>query len=228
MPKFQRLNQNRSTAMWLVVLATVLTAAVTLPAISEASRARCQSPGSRTVVSSSHARVFAKVTKQTRLNRETSYYGCLFSVGRKYRIGIVDHDAQHSFSLSPMRLRGRYVGFADQYGHPAGGTYAAIRVVDLRTGEQLHGIDTPRMEDLAPELLVTDLVLRPNGNVAWILTKNRVLPRPVYDVYKHDPSAPERQRALDSSRAIDPNSLTLAGSTVRWSKRGVRRSATLD
>jgi hypothetical protein len=212
--------------MLLVTLATIFTTAATLPAISDASRTSCRSPGSRTVVSSAHGRVFSKLVRHDRFHRpQTTYYGCLYSVGRGYRLGILARDG-HAYSMSPMRLRGRFVGFAYKYAGPTDDFYAAVRVVDLRTGRLAHNIFSPGGEDAySPD--VSDLVLRPNGNVAWIVTPRRRDVQPTYSVYKSDPSDSRRQRELDSGN-IDPLSLTLAGSSIRWVKDGLPRSATLD
>ncbi len=74
--------------------------------------------------------------------------------------------------------------------------------------------------------VVTDLVLKPNGSVAWIVDRLAFMGSPhTIDVVAVDSTG---RRLLDSGLAVDPTSLTLTGSTLTWRKGGATKSATLN
>jgi hypothetical protein len=72
--------------------------------------------------------------------------------------------------------------------------------------------------------VVPDLVVKDNGSVAWIESADYSA-NPPPQVRKVDRLG---NVVLDSGPDIDPLSLTLRGSTLRWKKGGVIQTATLD
>lgn len=216
------------------VLATVAVAAVPAPH-SDAARhfqAGCRPANSQTVTHSRYVRVFTRRVREESNNRgyEIKAFGCLFSTGRAYSLGL-DDVGLNSYA-SHFRIAGPFVGYAlgdyDDFGNQAD----RVRVVDLRTGKTVHssraftgptrgGID-------AEELVTVSLVLKRYGAVAWIGAYraedgDEDLP-PRFEVHRIDSRG---TRLLDSGEAIRPRSLRLRGATITWQNAGRQRHASL-
>jgi len=147
-------------------------------------------------------------------------YGCLRSAGRPLALAdSFDDGYVLSGSWSDVRLAGRIVAWSDSTTDisckadcPLGyePTRYSIGVADLRQR---------RIRRISGVVAGRGLVLTNTGAVAWAepAAANAVAIR-----------AWDRNglRTLDTG-AIEPASLTLEGSTVRWTKDGVASSATL-
>lgn len=72
----------------------------------------------------------------------------------------------------------------------------------------------------------TDIVLRPNGKVAWIERHDEEPPRPERHVHAGVSNRPIV--TLDRGPEVVEGSLALADSTVYWTNGGQARSATLE
>ena len=79
----------------------------------------------------------------------------------------------------------------------------------------------------------TAVVLKPNGSIGWILHRRdsawdgySTYYTETYEVRKSDTTG--SNVLLDSGADVDPESLTLNGSTLTWMRAGEARSATLD
>ena len=96
--------------------------------------------------------------------------------------------------------------------------------LDLRNGKLVRSASSTDSGLPGNTDRLTDLVLKSNGSLAWIVDigssvgSNR-------QVIAVDSSG---RRLLDSGGDIDPESLTLRGSTLTWTKSGVSRSASLN
>jgi hypothetical protein len=77
----------------------------------------------------------------------------------------------------------------------------------------------------------TDVVVKSNGSVAWVLDRVDYSATPPHQTQTYEVRRADSQGAalLDSSPDINPYSLTLSGSTLAWRRQGGEtRSATLD
>ena len=181
----------------------------------------CRSQPAKTLLQNDDARIFNQ--------RKIFYgyyflpvaYGCLFSVDKRFELGLDDPSGatgnSDSSDARDFQLAGTYTAYVLSYVGAVIGS-DQVNVVDLRDGTRV----TPS----SPQpMIVRELVLKDNGSVAWIQNS--------YDskeeeVWTHDAlgdrkldSAPPR----DNARPI--TSLTLTGSTLSWLHDGEPRSATL-
>jgi hypothetical protein len=207
----------------LMTLVFVAIAAVGMP-VAEAEgrsgrKAPCSLEGSKTIAAGLHGRVFAR--------RPVDYarvYGCLYARNRRVPLGRY-RECFDSEAVSLPRLAGRFAGFALDFCHRAPTATSTVVVKNLRSGRtkfRLPGFTgTPPG---VPALYgVTDLELKPNGSVAWIV-ENRQGERQV-EVRKAD--AEGRGAVLDSGTGIDTRSLALSESRLYWLKDGRAQSALL-
>ena len=177
----------------------------------------CSKKSGTTVRATKHARVF---TKRGRV------YACLYRVardrpGRRFLLG--------NASVRNVRLAGRFVAYSRVVDEGA-----RVTVKELRRGRIVRNA---RPMTLSPGFpVVTDLVLKRNGSLAWIAGSTPLdLPmappgtpvdrRPNFEVHKADTGG---RAVLDQGRDIAPASLRLIRSTVSWTKGGLIRSAQLD
>ena len=98
-----------------------------------------------------------------------------------------------------------------------------IRIVDLTTGTVLLDTD-PRVRPFSPMSLVDSVALAPTGSAAWIVCQlGNHLPCQVVDETAYGPNT-----LLDQGDQIDPQSLTLDGTTLSWTNNGETSTATLS
>ncbi|MFL5895381.1 MAG: calcium-binding protein [Thermoleophilaceae bacterium] len=182
----------------------------------------CRPPGSNTLATTATARVFSLTVE-----RETYTYGCLLGVRGLMELGGMSEFGDSDF-VDLLQLAGPYAGFAYSYQGPAS-SYTQVHVVDLRSGAVVHvgGAGPDNGDDNGA---VTDLVMKPNGSVAWIgagLTWNAATRQNerVTIVGKIDTGG---YAELDRGDDIDAGSLRLDGSALSWTNAGRPRTATLD
>ena len=173
---------------------------------AEARDTRCRPKGSETVAASTRVRIYYVTRGGT--DRTVA---CVLRTGRRTVLGEVY--ARESFGLSIVRFDGWFVAFGFQ-GCTGPFCGAGVGSVDVRSGSTMRRccwLDPP-----------TDLVLKSNGSIAWIV---------------RDPFATSaRVQKLDAagyqeldSGPIDPTSLALSRSSqVYWTNAGVARSAPLE
>jgi hypothetical protein len=209
----------------------VLISLLALPPAASARTAACSSSGSTAVYASKSARVFTKRAIVKPRYRVRRYYGCAYRYNRKFRLATVGEPGVFETAVTQIRLAGRFVAHASFYEGPAGGTYAVVRVRDLRSGVQTVNIQAgaplqPGEPDTSDQQArIRDLELRPNGSVAAITgTNDPATGVPIYRVIKRDPAG---TAVLDSGPDIDPTSLALSGGILYWTKAGQPHSATL-
>jgi hypothetical protein len=182
-------------------------------------RPSCTQKGRETIVTSSRARVFK------RRGKEYGYvWGCLYSVGRSFKLGYYDEEGPDFFSVSPIRLAGVHVGY-NAGGETRQGYESDVIVRDLRTGRCVHRWVAPAAGSIG-DLRVEDLELKKNGSIGWIASRSRFQGGPIQEVYKSDTRG--KATLVDSGEDIDPKSLTLSGSILYWTKAGQAYSASLN
>jgi hypothetical protein len=181
----------------------------------------CAAQPGKTVLSSSEARVFEQ--------RHVFYWGfvpfayaCLYSVDQRVALGPNGFDERGvGLRLKQFRLAGPYLGYG------CGGNWmdkctAGVRVVDLRDGSVRSPVMPAWVFSQNGWSVPSDVELKDNGSVAWILGGRPDWPLEVGALDKNG------QRQLDRGTGIEPNSLTLDGSTLSWQNGNQTHSTTLD
>lgn len=215
----------RATSLLVVVAAAV---AVAIPAGPADARQRpsCSSSGSETVERTRTARIFTK-RAVNRTYPVVRWYACLHRYDRRYRIGEVGEPGVFASSLGPIALAGRFVGYGTFYEGPAGGSYALVRVRDLRSGRELARVQTgTTTEEHDAQAEIGSLVVKRNASVAWIESAFTEPGTTRQRVRRLDRDG---DATLDEGAAIDPGSLVLSRDrrTIAWTHAGERRTAAL-
>jgi hypothetical protein len=189
---------------------------------SRAPHPACAPPHSTTVVKNATTRVFTQPFGPYRFT-----FGCLLAArGAVVLAGADEFGGSDSAEL--VRLAGPYVAYGFGYTGP-NETYEVVRVVDLRAGDIVHSVG-PGPAGIDFQAALYALVLKDNGAVAWIGwggvedETGKWLGNATV-VGKFDSGG---YSELDRGDGIEPGSLHLDGSTLRWVRDGVVGSAPLD
>jgi hypothetical protein len=135
--------------------------------------------------------------------------------------GLVDHYQCAEFG-GPVAVAGTFMAILVQEICQPGSGSGQIRVVDLQTGTVHLDQAAPLSRDFGQNG-VKSLVLAPTGSAAWIICEWQAT-RPCQVV---DETAFGSNTLLDQGDQIDPQSLTLDGSTLSWRNNGETKTATL-
>src|SRR3954447_2095982 len=188
--------------------------AVIAPSAGAVDTSRCASAGSTTVYKSSAGRIFKK---------RGHYYSCSYREGKKFRLAESGFTGEDRYG--PFRIVNRFAAYA--YRPSCGAcesTGAYVLVQDLRTGRHRTVVGSTGGGAIEPpdgvHQRITDLELKANGSVAWIVVQmdDRTSPATTrIQVRSRDASGGHR---LDESPQIERYSLRLNASTLSWHRRG--------
>ncbi len=128
-------------------------------------------------------------------------------------------------AVANVRMAGANAGYTLDTAHRTPTSRSTVVVKRLRTGRDKYKLPgftgTPAG---APDLYsVTDLELKPNGAVGWIVVNSQGARR--VEVRKAD--ADGRGVVVDSGEGIELHSLAVSGSTLYWMKNGRANAVTL-
>jgi hypothetical protein len=177
-------------------------------------------PGhSRTITADNQAQVYEAYPP----HGDLEVYGCVYGAHRAYLLG-----GQATFSagggggLEGETLGGAVVAYEESsILAPCCSRSSLIVVRDLRTGRLLHkapdGIPTVPMPGYTGVGRVFSIVVRGDGDVAWIVQAEDGSSPDYYQVYSIDKRG---TRLLAAGVDIDPHSLGLAGSRLYWIQGG--------
>jgi hypothetical protein len=182
-----------------------------MPATAGASTGPCSRLGSRTLLASAAGRVYRVHAHSARQRT----YVCDVRSGRSHYLGdrLTFSGGGTDFVVGHYRLAGHYLGYS--YDESGMEDYTTVRVMDIRTGRLRHnadGITQLGTPDFNQKPGVTDLELRPSGDVAWIARNIYVQPMRL-EVFKLDAQG---RTLLDAKSQIDPNSLAISGKRIYW------------
>ena len=174
------------------------------------------------------------VPESVELIEGPDYVGCAFGRERHFVLGPETTCAATGCTgTNTIVLAGSLVAYeqlSEGFNGAAstGGGRWQIVVRDLRTGRVIHDVLTgtmaqprPGYEGIGP---TTDVVVKPDGALAWIAVGVIGAEYGVYQVHELDASG---SRTLAVSPSIGPTSLAIAGSTLYWSEGGHAASAPL-
>ena len=186
----------------------------------------CRSQRAGTLLRTDTGRIFQQLSIDDFSSFVTHVYACLYAkpkqrvhLGRNY----------DELQVRVPRLAGTFVAFSS----------GPLRVIDLRDPASVRLVDhTPGYETVFPQS-ASDLVLKPNGAIAWTIIRNdselwaldaaglRLIEPGLRPLPTLAPDAPGL-RQLDAGPALDTQSLELNESTLTWINNGTTRFATLD
>ncbi|HEY1360384.1 MAG TPA: hypothetical protein VGF21_18930 [Thermoleophilaceae bacterium] len=179
----------------------------------------CRSQKAKNDVKNSDGRVFEQLNIGDSGEFFPFSYACLYSTGKRFELGRNWDDEL----VETPRLTAPYVAWAS-VGCGNVTCQSAVEVADLRVGKVVKNLPATTGGLPGNSNRVTDMVLKPNGSLAWIVDIGSSVgsDRQVVAV---DSAG---RRLLDSGGNIDPESLTLSGSTLSWTESGASRSASLN
>jgi hypothetical protein len=195
----------RAVSLVAILVAMAWSAGQVLAASSTAVPGECFPDGSRTLAQSNEARVYK--------GSNGARYGCLFKTGHRVRL------ASAARPLRAIRTAGPFAAFSEAPYHD-GALDEDVPWTVFSIG--LCRDDGRRFKYTVATTRVFDLVVSRYGDVAWIVAGPHG-----YDVNAIDASTsdPHQPTVLGSGDDIDPRSLTISGTTVKWRESGDFHSA---
>jgi hypothetical protein len=134
-------------------------------------------------------------------------FGCYGGTGLNVRI-----DRRHvDDAIGEVAFSGPVVGFADST-PSGGGNDERLISFDLRSGRRLH-LTPAVVNEGTVSSLVSAIVVKRNGSLAWIVTPNAMLLD--YEVSKIDTTGRSR---LYAGNDISPTYLVIRRSTIAWQR----------
>jgi hypothetical protein len=150
---------------------------------------------------------------------------CSYRTGRRTSLGT--DDCFNSIEVELTRFSRRFLA-VDLLSCGPGGSVSTLDVRRTRDGRRIRRVRAVPAPPFMPGALmrVTDLVLRGDGSLAWIVeTRETESASPRYQVRTSVRGT--ESTLLAEGTDIPPGSLALAGSTLYWTQAGAPRSAPL-
>lgn len=209
-----------------LAIAVILVLATAAPAAAGTS---CRRANDAVLASNAHARVLGDSIDCPNDGEGPSYFRVRAGL-RGGRLHTLDYLGEDSIEIHSLKLRGRYVAYLSEW-QEGEEEASELSLMSVRTGA-IHTLDLVAYADPEPW---GNYVLKPNGSTAWIVDE-------AYgDEFADDPAivvrrcprksclltAKQRPVTVDDAPGIALHSLRLAGSKLSWTRRGVRRRATL-
>jgi hypothetical protein len=193
--------------------------------------ARCAPGGGETLVRTPDVRVF---------ERKHMVYSCWLPTRRRTFIARDEEEVPDGPAVlgTPVRIAGRYVGFAVQASGDPAYAVSNVRVVNARTGG-VRNIEPPEDEEEGTfSSEVTEVWVAPNGTAVYLQTDGSPCPgrhtsgdggRFAALIAIHRGS--RRKQTLDCEQAGDQegsiSAVTVTGEIVRWLHSGTAHEASL-
>ena len=174
------------------------------------------------------------VPESVELPEGPDYVGCAFASRRQFVLGAeTTCSATGCSGTENIALAGTVVAY-EEFGQGfdvasrTGAGQWNLVVRDLRTGRVLHDVLTGTMSPLRTGYRgigpTSDVVVKPDGSLAWIAVGAIGPEYGIYQVHALDASG---ARTLAVGPSIGRTSLALAGGTLYWSEGGHAASAPL-
>jgi hypothetical protein len=207
-------------------LLALVPALIAVPASAKVEKSACRVPHGAKVIVRGASSVVYSTKAETSAGRVHRFFGCLTHPG--VRTHLADIYAGDDVRFTHFTLAGRYLVWVRTTDARPGAVHVTIPSFDLRK-RRAHGTTEVDNEDAGATYggEVPSLVLARDGDFAYVAKTWQFgagSPTRQVQVRARDTSG---ERVLDSGGGIDPASLSRTGSTVSWTKDGVRRSAGL-
>lgn len=204
---------------WFVPLAGLLLVVSTAegPQADAQARASCRTAGS-TIDAGPGGRVYKGLTRNP-----DRVYLCSYRTGRRTAIGW--DDCFNALGVVEVRFTRRFVALG-LWSCAPGGTSATVDLRSTASGRRVRRILRPGGDDPGELEYVTDLVVRRDGALAWIIELRDAADSPARYQVRSSLSG-TASTILAEGNDIAAGSLALAGSTLYWTQGGLARSATL-
>ena len=205
---------SRVVASGALIIALLLTLAPAADA--HAKRPGCSSAGT-TLAASPVARVYLLPPR----NGFEPVYACHYRTGRRVLLGT-SGDCQATEEVGHLALAGRFVGHSIRSCGIEDEGQSSVAVVNLRTRRTVRSaraVGPPAPGGTEVSSAIAELVLKPNGSVAWIGAARHYFGGPesveVWELRKSDAGG---EVLVDSGSGL--SALAVAGSTLYWTKDG--------
>jgi hypothetical protein len=186
-------------------------------AAAPARAAGCRTAG-RTIDAGPGGRVFYRLT-----GNPDRVYLCSYGTGRRTPIGW--DDCFNAAEVQLTRFSRRFLA-ADTFSCGPGGTASTLYLRRTRDGRRVRRVAAAAPSVPGSLADVTDLVLRGDGTMAWIVElRDSPAASPRYELRSSGSGA--SSSVLAQGVDIAPGSLALAGSTLYWTQAGAPQSAPL-
>ena len=204
---------------WLVPLVGLLLVVSTAdgPQADAQARASCRTAGS-TIDAGPGGRVLKRPTRDP-----DRVYLCSYRTGRRTAIGW--DDCFNAVGVFEVRFTRRFVALGLWSCGP-GGTSATVELRSTASGRRVRRILSPGGDDPGEIEYVSDLVVRRDGALAWIIELRDTADSPARYQVRSSLSG-GTSAILAEGSDIAAGSLALAGSTLYWTQGGLPRSALL-
>ena len=189
----------------------------------------CRSQRATTLLRSDASRVFTQYAPSDESDPWSSglvthVYACLFAKPKR-RVDLGrNYDDE---TIEVPRIASTLVAYSVGVTSLAG-SFAQIRVLDLSKAIPARTVDATPGPPQSGTNRVRDLVLKPNGSLAWTVGRGSF--DPAYPAFQQQLWARDAsgERLLDSGPNVHLESLELNGSTLTWLHGEIPRSATLN
>jgi hypothetical protein len=199
-----------------VVTVLVLVAACGSSSAKPVARTRTCGPARATTrAASNQARVYQV---------DNTVYGCAEESTHSFRLGNATRTLRES-RVGPIAIAGDVAAYGlTAFGVDTVRTQVVVR--RLTDGGQLASFPATSAAGAESFQLVGSVVVQSDAAVAWIGQASSIISRGRELIEVHS-AAGGHDSVLDSGAGIDPRSLQLHGSTLRWKHDGATRRATL-
>jgi hypothetical protein len=207
------------------LLAGLVAGLLSVPA-GEAAAAGCDKSGYTTLDQSKYIRLQKGPIPKTDSTSDFGYYACRFKTGKRYTLGGNECFGNDLGAVGDYAFAGNYIAYeARTCGDPEGES----DVVRLNVSSGAKSSFSAEQEPLAGSVVdysVTDIVVKGNGNVAWIALAKQLSGGSAqrFDVRRLIGSTADR---VDFGTGIVGDSLALSATTIYWLNGAAPKSASL-
>jgi hypothetical protein len=224
----------RATALLLLLI--LATAATSVIAEARSPAIPCRPSGRKVLAADVQAVVYlGRVAAHPSYTSYKAFLGCLRGARRAFEVGGPGVGSSSGFGVTRrLMLVGAFAAWEQSEGTNPPGEPAHIEwhvnVRNLRTGQMVHALPTgtadPRMRNLVGNGPTTQIVVKADGAVAWVVQTVGESGQPAtYEVHAADRDG---ARLVASGPDIAPHSLASAKDTLYWTQGGKPASAKLN
>ncbi len=214
------------TTVRLSLLLAVTIAATALPT-ADASAASCVKQGYKVIDQSKYIRFEKGPQPKGDSTSNGGYYACRIKNGKRYLLGGTECFGNDLGEIDDYALAGNYIAYeAYTCGDPEG--EADAKRLNVATGSKasFSAEQGPIEEGKVEDYSITDIVVRTNGNMAWIALAKQLVSgsQTRYDVRRAINGVVDR---VDFGPNIVADSLAYSGGRIFWMEGNSAKSATL-